>query len=134
MYVLFAAPKGAPYATRRVGRRALPALWPRKCVAARPHTQRVLRVRGVKVQYHRPSRPLLAEQPFKERNPHQPRPQLSGIVRFLTRTRRRRPLPHDRPRARVGPGIAALNERVQHDSRVENVFLTVRDGVMETRK
>ena len=31
-------------------------------------------------------------------------------------------------------GIAALNERVQHDSRVENVFLTVRDGVMVTRK
>jgi caffeoyl-CoA O-methyltransferase len=31
-------------------------------------------------------------------------------------------------------GISALNDRVQHDDRVENVMLTVRDGILLARK
>jgi len=38
------------------------------------------------------------------------------------------------PKSEDARGIAAFNDRVQNDERVENVLLTVRDGVMLARK
>ena len=38
------------------------------------------------------------------------------------------------PKSEDARGIAAFNDRVQNDDRVENVLLTVRDGVMLARK